>query len=517
MSYQVLARKWRPRSFQQIVGQEHILRMLTNALDQKRLHHAYLFTGTQGIGKTTFARILAKCLNCEIDITATPCGTCKHCVAFDEGRFLDLFEIDAASRTKVEDTRELLENIHYPPVQGRFKIYLIDEVHMLSGHSFNALLKTLEEPPPYVKFLLATTDPKRLPATVLSRCLQFNLKQVPTEQIAKHLQLIATNETIPFEENAFTQLAQAANGSLRDALSLLDQAIAYTGANLTISEIKQMLGSIDQSSLFRLVGALVNQDGPLLLKEIAHLADYGVNFNQALEDLLSILHQMTIAQILPGISIQPDIISLAKHLSPEEIQLYYQIALIGRRDLALTPNPEQGFEMILLRMLAFRPAKISDTPKTQAPSVNESSTPSPALVAPTATPPIEKQISLRTWTDILSKLELTGMAYALAANCTLENMLDDKVTLALSVQHEPMCNTKLTARIEQALARYFNKPIQLKVRIVSDEMETPTKHKQKVETTRQTAATDAIKSDADVQKIMDIFNATLDVESIKAL
>ena len=356
MSYQVLARKWRPRHFQQMVGQEHILRMLTNALEEQRLHHAYLFTGTRGVGKTTLARILAKCLNCETQITATPCGICKNCTAIDAGRFLDLIEVDAASRTRVEDTRELLDNVHYQPAQGRYKIYLIDEVHMLSGHSFNALLKTLEEPPPYVIFLLATTDPKRLPITVLSRCLQFNLKRVSPEQIGKHLEHICTSENIPFETPALQLLAKAADGSMRDALSLLDQTIAFCRGKITTTDTRQMLGSIDQTHLFRILNALAEQDGKQLLAEVANLVEYAADFYQVLEDLLSLLHRISLLQVISDLPEQVESIrQLAKRFTPEETQLYYQIALIGRKDLPLAPHPTQGFEMILLRMLAFQP------------------------------------------------------------------------------------------------------------------------------------------------------------------
>src|SRR5579872_6352434 len=293
MSYQVLARKWRPRTFQEMVGQEHILRMLTNALDNQRLHHAYLFTGTRGVGKTTLARIFAKSLNCETGITSKPCDICKTCQAINAGKFLDLIEVDAASRTRVEDTRELLDNVQYTPTQGRYKIYLIDEVHMLSGHSFNALLKTLEEPPAYVKFLLATTEPKRLPVTILSRCLQFNLTHVSVEKIANHLAHICTTEQIAFDTNALQLLAQAANGSLRDALSLLDQTIAFCSMNITLAETQIMLGSIDQNVIFRLLRALAEHNGTQLLTEITELAKHGPDFNQVLEDLLSVLHNIS--------------------------------------------------------------------------------------------------------------------------------------------------------------------------------------------------------------------------------
>lgn len=503
MAYQVLARKWRPRNFQQMVGQEHVLRMLTNALDQQRLHHAYLFTGTRGVGKTTLARILAKCLNCETGITSEPCGTCKNCTAIDNGRFLDLLEVDAASRTKVEDTRELLENVQYQPTQGRYKVYLIDEVHMLSGHSFNALLKTLEEPPHYVKFLLATTDPKRLPITILSRCLQFNLKRVSAEQIAEHLQHICTTENIAYETPALQLLAQVADGSMRDALSLLDQTIAFCSEKITTLATRQMLGSIEQDALYRLLHALADQNGKQLLVEISQLAELAADFNQALEDLLTILHHINLYQIIKNAPEQNNqIIQLAKRFTAEDIQLYYQIALIGRRDLSFAPNPQQGFEMTLLRMLAFQP-KIEESNKivTRTPISTSISEKEPIATSPTP--------QTQSWANILSKLELSGMAYALASNCMLTNIADNKITLTLSVQHQPMFNKKLGDRIEQALSRYLNKPIKLDMHFTNIEVDTPTKQQQQEQTARQSAADEAIKNDSDVQKIMGLFNATL--------
>jgi len=494
MSYQALARQWRPRTLKQIVGQEHVLRMLTNALDQQRLHHAYLFTGTRGVGKTTFARILAKCLNCETGITSTPCGTCQNCIAIDTGRCLDLLEIDAASRTKVEDTRELLDNIHYPPTQGRYKIYLIDEVHMLSGHSFNALLKTLEEPPPYVIFLLATTDPKRLPITILSRCLQFNLKCIPVMQITQQLESICTAEKIPYEIKALQCLAQAANGSLRDALSLLDQAIAFCPQKITTINTKQLLGSIEQDALLRLLHALAEKDGKKIISEITQLAEFAADFNHALEDLLILLHQINLIQIINTPT--PDnqeLILLAQRFSAEDIQLYYQIALIGRRDLPLAPNPHLGFEMVLLRMLAFTPVSTASTPSN-------------------TNTPLTTQ-----WSKLLAQLKLTGMASALAANCTLVTMTDDKITLALSIQHQPLLNEKLVERIEQALIQHLNKAIKLEITLISatTEIDTPLKQQQQATIAQKTAATNVIKNDSEVQKIMRLFDATLDENSIK--
>lgn len=513
MTYQVLARKWRPRALKEIVGQEHVLRILTHALTQQRLHHAYLFTGTRGVGKTTFARILAKCINCESGVSATPCGTCQHCTAIDNGRFLDLMEIDAASRTKVEDTREVLDNIQYPPTQGRYKVYLIDEVHMLSTSSFNALLKTLEEPPPYVIFLLATTDPKRLPVTVLSRCLQLNLKRIPAEQITQHLQTICTSEKITYEADALRCLAHAADGSLRDALSLLDQTNAFCHGNITTADTRQMLGNIEQDTLFRLLHALAEQNGQQLITEINQLAEFAADFNQVLADLLTVLHQISLTQVI-GNALDPhdEIIQLAKRFTAEEVQLFYQIALIGRRDLPLAPRPQLGFEMVMLRMLAFKP--ITEKTPAKIPMM-QAQTPAPA----TKTQPMSAVTTSEShaWADILAKLQLTGMAQALATNCTLSSLTEHQLTLALSAQHAPMLNKKLLARMEEALVHYFNKPIKLEINLTSAEIETPSKLEQQKQMTRQSTATDAVKGDSEIQKIIQLFDATLDVDSIQTI
>ena len=360
MSYQVLARKWRPRLFREMVGQTHVLQALINALDHNRLHHAYLFTGTRGVGKTTIARILAKCLNCETGISSEPCGVCSACKEIDEGRFVDLIEVDAASRTKVEDTRELLDNVQYAPSRGRFKVYLIDEVHMLSSHSFNALLKTLEEPPEHVKFLLATTDPQKLPVTILSRCLQFSLKNMAPEKVVEHLRHVLGEEMIRFDEESLWLLGRAADGSMRDALSLTDQAIAFGNGALSVADVRSMLGTIDHGQVFGLLEALAAHDAPALLAAIAELAEQGVDFAAVLAELLSTLQRLAIAQVLPAAADnsqgdQARILDLAGRLSGEDVQLFYQLGLHGRRDLPLAPEPRGGFEMAMLRMLAFRP------------------------------------------------------------------------------------------------------------------------------------------------------------------
>ncbi|MFZ5603065.1 MAG: DNA polymerase III subunit gamma/tau [Pseudomonadota bacterium] len=360
MSYQVLARKWRPKTFREMVGQEHVLKALINALDHGRLHHAYLFTGTRGVGKTTIARILAKSLNCETGISSAPCGQCSACVEINEGRFVDLIEVDAASRTKVEDTRELLENVQYAPTRGRFKVYLIDEVHMLSGHSFNALLKTLEEPPPHVKFLLATTDPQKLPITILSRCLQFSLKAMTPDRIVGHLKKVLEAEMVAFEEPALWQLGRAADGSMRDALSLTDQAIAFGSGKVVETDVRAMLGSIDREYVFGIVDALASNNAPTLLQTVADMAQQSPDYAGVLGDLISTLHRMAVAQLAPDAVDDSDgdrqrVLEQSARFAPEQLQLFYQTALLGRRDLPLAPDARSGFEMVLLRMLLFKP------------------------------------------------------------------------------------------------------------------------------------------------------------------
>ena len=367
MSYQVLARKWRPQNFKSLVGQEHVLRALINALDNNRLHHAYLFTGTRGVGKTTIARILARCLNCETGVTSEPCGVCSSCLEITEGRFIDLIEVDAASKTRVEDTRELLENVQYLPSKGRYKVYLIDEVHMLSTHSFNALLKTLEEPPPHVKFLLATTDPQKLPVTILSRCLQFNLKNMSPEKIVGHLAYVLEAEQIPFEQAALWQLGRAADGSMRDALSLTDQAIAFGHGSVSDADVTVMLGAIDQTALYEILHAMAASDAAGGLAIIEKLSEYAPDYSGVLTELVSLFHRIAVAQVIPDAidNAQGDrefILNLARQFTGEDIQLYYQIGLIGRRDLPLAPEPRSGLEMTLLRMLAFKPEGVMQPP-----------------------------------------------------------------------------------------------------------------------------------------------------------
>ena len=410
MSYQVLARKWRPKSFETLIGQEHVVRALTNALEQQRLHHAYLLTGTRGVGKTTIARILAKSLNCETGITAHPCGVCSACVDIDKGRFIDLIEVDAASNTQVDNMRDLLDNAQYAPTSGRFKVYIIDEVHMLSRSSFNAMLKTLEEPPAHVKFILATTDPQKMPVTVLSRCLQFNLRQMGTTSITEHCQSILKTENIPFEVPALQLIAKAASGSMRDALSLLDQAIAYGSQSVQEKEVRAMLGAIDQSYLIELLKALIQNDGEALMSQATAMSERSIAFDAALGDLANLLQQIAMTQVVPnsiGLDLpdRPALLELAQQLSAEKVQLYYQIALLGRRDIGLAPDEYAGFTMTLLRMLAF----------------NQSDTATPAIKT---IPPVSNQISAH----------LTSHAPSPSASAALKAVEDapQKVSLALS-------------------------------------------------------------------------------------
>ncbi|MBY5979047.1 DNA polymerase III subunit gamma/tau [Ferrimonas balearica] len=396
MSYQVLARKWRPASFDQVVGQEHVLKALTHALEQNRLHHAYLFTGTRGVGKTSIARLLAKGLNCETGITATPCGQCSHCREISEGRFVDLLEIDAASRTKVDDTREILDNVQYQPVRGRFKVYLIDEVHMLSRHSFNALLKTLEEPPPHVKFLLATTDPQKLPVTVLSRCLQFNLKSVPVARISAHLAKVLEADQVPFEPAALELLAKAADGSVRDGMSLTDQAIAHGGGQLALASVQAMLGTLDNGYALRLVQGLAQGQPDALMTVLDEVEAFAPDHDDLLKQMAALLHQVALCQFnLRAADLGEqgnEVLALAQTLDREQVQLWYQMLTQGRQDLALAPDPRSGFEMVLLRALAFAPLNpappmAARQPQAGAVSVAPVTQPTPSAQPAVATPP----------------------------------------------------------------------------------------------------------------------------------
>src|SRR5712671_1252655 len=409
MSYQVLARKWRPRTFESLVGQEHVVKALRNALDQKRLHHAYLFSGTRGVGKTTLARILAKCLNCETGVTSRPCGKCSACVEIDAGRFVDLLEVDAATNTKVDEMRQLLETAQYAPTKGRYKVYVIDEVHQLSGHAFNAMLKTLEEPPEHMKFVLATTDPQKIPVTVLSRCLQFNLKQMPPPAIVAHLGKVLGEENIEFEKDALLLIGRAAAGSMRDALSLLDQAIAHGGGKVSAQSVGEMLGAIDQSYLLRLVERVAGGDAGAALKIADEMQGRSLSFDAALADLASLLLQVALAQSVPE-ALEDDlpererIVALAAALDPESVQLYYQIALQGREDLPLAPDEHAGFVMTLLRMLAFSPQGVApELPRAAGGEKRES-----PRKAPLASTPAPLKSTAGEWLQLAQQLSVTG-------------------------------------------------------------------------------------------------------------
>ncbi len=527
-NYQVLARKYRPRTFSEMVGQEHVLRALINALNNNRLHHAYLFTGTRGVGKTSLARLLAKCLNCEVGVSANPCETCLTCQEINAGRFIDLIEVDAASRTKVEDTRELLDNVQYAPTRGRYKIYLIDEVHMLSGHSFNALLKTLEEPPPHIKFLLATTDPQRLPITVLSRCLQFNLKNLTAEKIQQQLENILKQEQIPHELPALTQLARAANGSLRDALSLLDQAIAYSNGQVTASEIRTLLGTIEQTHIYELLTYLTQQNPHAILSKINQLAEQGADFANALEELITALHHMAIAQAAPDAIDQylddaSTIKTLAHGFNPEEIQLYYQIALISRRDLPLAPTPRTGFEMTLLRMLTFSPSTtIATPPQGKDTGTKHSTSCSTSPIKPSAdpnqpeTPTLALPTNTQEWTNLIQHLNLTGFTAALANNCTLKTHIDGHLHLELDPLQTALRNPKQETRLAEALSTYFKKPIKLQITPGRSNPDTPARQKQQQQTEQLKTATHAIHNDSNIQTIIKTFNASIDINSIQS-
>jgi DNA polymerase-3 subunit gamma/tau len=526
MSYQVLARKWRPRLFTELVGQDHVQRALVNALDHDRLHHAYLFTGTRGVGKTTIARIFAKALNCEAGVSSTPCGTCSACTEIDAGRFVDLIEVDAASRTKVEDTRELLDNVQYAPTRGRYKVYLIDEVHMLSAHSFNALLKTLEEPPPHIKFLLATTDPQRLPVTILSRCLQFNLKRLSVTQIGAQLEAILGQEQVDFEEGAVRQLVFAADGSMRDALSLLDQALAYGGGALREAEVRAMLGTIDRDVVYRLLQALAAGDARALLAEVAGADSLAPDYPALLADLLSVLQRVAVAQRLPdaiddSFGDREAVTTLAAGLEPEDVQLYYQIGLLGRRDLALAPDARGGFEMVLLRMLAFRPApqeaaRSAPQGRTQ-PSAAERHGQAPPQPPPeTAGQDAAIPAMGGEWRQIIDALGVSALTRELALNCALQEVTDERVVLALDRAHVHLFNDTRRAQIEAALCRHFGRSLRLRIdREGQAGGETPARAQAREADQRQQRALQAIEGDENIKALQDRFGATLSYESIR--
>ena len=564
MSYQVLARKWRPKSFETLVGQDHVVRALTNALEQNRLHHAYLFTGTRGVGKTTLARILAKSLNCETGITAKPCGVCNACTEIDKGRFVDLIEVDAASNTQVDAMRDLLDNAQYAPTAGRFKVYIIDEVHMLSKSAFNAMLKTLEEPPAHVKFILATTDPQKVPVTVLSRCLQFNLRQMAGTSITSHLQNILTQENIAFEPTALHLISRAAAGSMRDALSLTDQAIAYGGQTVHESEVRAMLGAIDQSYLYQLLDALLVNDGNSLINQTKAMEERSISFDAAFNDLAQLLHQIAVAQTVPE-SVAHDLperealLSLAQRIPAETLQLYYQIALLGRRDIGLAPDEFAGFTMSLLRMLAFTPnensaqkakptspinsarptaaALISTTERSASIVVAEAASSAvadnsvaipnpvtPNVVTPAIETPVEDIATAPrsggtsfngNWRALVDALKL-GLARELAKHCELVSYDDDSITLSVPESQKHLVSANYQEKLTTAITQHFDRKIRLQFSI-GGTGNTPAKQISQEKAQAQANAETAIEEDSFVQALIDDFGATIIPNSIKPI
>lgn len=502
MSYQALARTWRPKRFEEVVGQDHVVQALSHALTTQKLHHAYLFTGTHGTGKTTTARIFAKCLNCETGITASPCDQCTACKSIDEGRFPDLIEIDAASRTKVEDTRDLLDNIPYAPTLGRFKIYLIDEVHMLSNHSFNALLKTLEEPPAHVKFLLATTDPQKLPATVLSRCLQFHLSLITPAQIADQLSHILSAEKIDFEKAALDFIGDAAQGSLRDSLSLLDQCIAYSQGNVTLISTQKMLGLSNEADIITLLQAIQTNDGKAALTLTAKWAQQGVNFSRCLSELVKHLFQLATKQFLNTES--------NTTLSAEDIQLYYQIALLGQKDLPLAPTAQMGFEMIIMRMMAFTPGTTAITSfKPSAPEIKK--TPS-TLENPKTTPICPE------WGQLFNQLGLTGPTLALGQHCSLRSLGENELQLTLLPKYSALLNDRQRDRIQEAVIKVLGRNIRVTITVdANGSLETPAISAERLQEAQQQSAKRAISVDPTVQRIVNTFGATVVENSVEPL
>ena len=536
MSYQALARKWRPRLFADLVGQEHVLRALVHALDNDRLHHAYLFTGTRGVGKTTIARILAKALNCEEGVSSTPCGVCGSCRDIDAGRFVDLIEVDAASRTKIEDTRDLLDNVQYSPARGRYKVYLIDEVHMLSRHSFNALLKTLEEPPPHVKFLLATTDPQNLPVTVLSRCLQFNLKRLPVSMIRERLRLVAENEALEFEGPALDLLARAADGSLRDALSLLDQAASHGGGQLAEKDVAEMLGTVDREHAVRLLDAVAAGDGPRILAEMAVLDERVPDYGDVLGTIAALVQRAAVLQAAPDLDDDEDGLTerarpLAHTTAPEDLQLWYQVAVAGRRDLPLAPSPRAGCEMVLLRMLAFRFAAPGEVRAGSVPAVPENAarTPSaaqsaqavkgaPAVVAQPAARPAPRAAAAagaEDWEQMVERMGLSGATRQLARHCSYDGRAGGVVRLSIDPAHEILATSAQQERLREAVSRHFGETMRLQLDLKKPTVETPAEREQRAAAERQQQAEHAIEEDPLVREMQKVFDATVDRDSIR--
>ena len=535
MSYTVLARKWRPRRFKELVGQQHVVTALVNSLATERLHHAYLFSGTRGVGKTTLARILAKALNCVNGVVAEPCGECDACVAIDEGRYLDLIEVDAASRTKVEDTRELLENVQYTPTQGRFKVYLIDEVQMLSNHSFNALLKTLEEPPPHIKFLLATTDPQKLPVTVLSRCLQFNLKRLTVGEIHAQLEKICAEEGVVAEPAGLSALAKAADGSMRDSLSLLDQAIAYGKGEVSQARVAAMLGSIDQGHVIRLIEGLSAGDGSALMNEVAQLDEQAPDYGAVLDELMSSLQRIAVIQVVgedDSIEGYEELSRLAPTLSAEDVQLYYQIALQGRRDLDACRDFRSAFEMTLLRMFAFRPVS-GDKSMAGAPGRSVRSraktTPgadtAPAPPDPPAPEPARGQreeelaaeVDPAEWGRLLGESDVRGAPRQLAEHCALGRRNGGRFELILGPENAHLNTDQVRGRLQDALSVQLGGRVALTVSVGQTPRSTPAQVRAAGEDERLRSAREAIEGDPAVREVQSTFDAVLEADSIRPI
>ncbi len=550
MSYIVLARKWRPKKFSEMVGQEHVLQALEHALDSGKVHHAFLFTGTRGVGKTTVARILAKSLNCETGVSANPCGVCAACREIDEGRFVDLIEVDAASRTKVDDTRELLDNVQYAPTRGRYKVYLIDEVHMLSNSSFNALLKTLEEPPPHVKFLLATTDPQKLPATVLSRCLQFSLKRLSASLIGERLKFIAGAEQLEYEPAALSLLSRAADGSMRDGLSLLDQLIAFGGGRLTESNARSMLGTIDRGHIVHILEALARADGAGALAQVAELDRDAPDYDRALVELAVLLQRIAIVQVVPDAAshdeeIDPaELARLAQALAPEDVQLYYQISLGGRRDLAMAPEPRLGFEMTLLRMLAFRPETeavrgLAPPPRTAARDPSRAGAASPqrtaapgsaapepaaapaapvpaaAAIAPPPAPTVPSAIDEAGWVGLVDAAQLTGMVRQFALNCVPASFNNGVLSLRLDAAAADRRTKQIEDKLLLALEKHFGRELRLIIETAGTGLATPARQRAIAEQDRVSSAAAAFEDDPAVRGLRERFGAEIDAASVK--
>lgn len=538
MTYQVLARKWRPRVFEEIVGQPHVVTALANALDSKRLHHAYLFTGTRGTGKTTLARILAKAINCETGITSHPCGKCRACTEIDAGRFIDLLEVDAATNTKVDEMRELLDTAQYMPVSGRFKVYIIDEVHMLSKHAFNSMLKTLEEPPEHVKFILATTDPQRLPVTILSRCLQFNLKPQAPALIAEHLKKVLKAEGIEFEEPALLQVGKAAAGSLRDSLSLLDQAIAHGGGKVTAKNVAEMLGTLGGDLVWPLLERIVQADGPGTLREAERIAERSVSLDAALEELAGILHRVALAQAgaepAPDDPDAPRLGAMASRLDAGRVQIMYQIALLGRRDLSLAPDEFAGFTMALLRMLSFSEASSEPRPvRTPVPSARPEAKPASrvsasATTTPPATPPFPAKAASPAaeaakpavsfdgnWPAFIERLNLTGMAGMVARYGELAAFENNHLELMVPESHRMYAERAYVEKLKAELIPHFGADFRLSVRVGSTAGTSVAAAKSREMAARQANAAEAIEEDPFVRELVRDLGAEVVSSSIR--